>query len=139
MEYAELFQKALKGRTVNQAAKDWGIPQSTLDAYSKGKRVPDYQAAMILASEAGITPGDVMMIMVRLEASKKPRSLFPEMGFATAAIMTAVTLFLTPPPTQAQGKPVSLMEQVIVMSNAIRRWIKAAYARIASTARATAR
>jgi hypothetical protein len=101
MEYAELFKAALKGRSVNQASKDWKIPQGTLAKYANAARVPDYQTAMILASESRVSPTDVMVILARLEASKKPRSLFPEMGFATMGACAVVILFLTPAPSRA--------------------------------------
>lgn len=101
MEYEKLFEKALQGRSVNQASKDWGIPQGTLAKYSKGTRVPDYQTALILAREAQVSPGEVMAILARLEARKKPRSLFPDLGYATAALLVSVNLFLTPQNAEA--------------------------------------
>lgn len=100
MNYAELIEKALRGRTVNKAAKDWGIPQPTLDRYVKG-RMPDFQTALIFAQEAGIDPGEVMKICAEEEARKKPRGVFAQMGYATAAFLITVNLFLTPNQTEA--------------------------------------
>jgi len=95
MEYEQLFAKALQGRSVNGAAKEWGVPQKTLQQYSKG-RVPDYQTALILSREAQVPAGEVMAIIARLEARKKPRSLFPDLGYQAAALMISVNLFLSP-------------------------------------------
>lgn len=101
MEFEQLFAKALQGKSVNQAAKEWGIPQTTLSKYSRGERVPDYQTALILAREAEVDPGEVMAILARLEARKKPRSLFPDLGYAAAALLVSVNLFLSPTPAEA--------------------------------------
>lgn len=98
MEFEQLFANALQGRTLNQAAKDWGVPYTNLQRYSKAERVPDYQTALILAAEAGVSPGEVMQILARLEARKKPRSLFPDMafrlqtGFVQTPLLTALSL-----------------------------------------------
>jgi len=101
MNYRELIARALRGRSVNQTAKDWNIPQKTLDNYVKAERIPDYQTALIIAREAEVDPGEVMLIFARQEAAKKPRRFFTEMGYATAALMVSVNLFLTPSPAEA--------------------------------------
>jgi hypothetical protein len=118
MEYEELFRRALKGRSVNQASKDWQMPQGTLARYGKGERIPDYRTAMILAMEAGVNPAEVMVILARLEARKKPQDLFPEFGFAIAAFLTAVTFLVTPPPAEAAMKTVQMgSDSLCIMSN----------------------
>lgn len=101
MTYEKLIELALKGRSVNQAAKDWGIPQTTLDKYVKGKRIPDYQTALVIARESGADAGEVMQILARQEAQKKPRRFFSEIGYATAAFLVSVNLFLTPQNAEA--------------------------------------
>lgn len=73
MDYSQLIVKALKGRSVNKAAQDWGMPQKTLDRYAKAERMPDYQTALIIAQEAGVDPGEVMRVCAAEEAKKKPR------------------------------------------------------------------
>jgi len=73
MDYFELIAKALKGRSINRAAQEWGLPQRTLDRYAKAERMPDYQTAMIIATEAGVDPGEVMRICAAEEAKRKPR------------------------------------------------------------------
>ena len=73
MSYLELVRKALKGRSVNSAAKQWGIPQNTLDKYVKG-RMPSYEAAMIMAQEAGIDLADAFKMLVEEERNQKNHS-----------------------------------------------------------------
>jgi protein-disulfide isomerase-like protein with CxxC motif len=79
MDYKNLIEKALNGRSVNKAAHDWGIPQKTLDNYVKGTRLPDYQTALIIAAEAGIEAGEMMKVCAAEEAKKKPRPMYEEM------------------------------------------------------------
>lgn len=73
MDYFDLIAVALKGRSINRAAQEWGLPQRTLDRYAKGERMPDYQTALIIATEAGADPGEVMRICAAEEAKRKPR------------------------------------------------------------------
>lgn len=70
MGYKEFIEKALKGRSVNSVAKAWGIPQQTLDRYTKGERLPDYETALRMAIEGGIEPGEAL-IMLAAEARKR--------------------------------------------------------------------
>ena len=75
MSYLEIVQRALKNhRSVNSASKAWGVPQSTLDAYVKGKRLPDYLTARILAKDAGVT-GDEMLDALAEEEGKRRSKL----------------------------------------------------------------
>lgn len=108
MNYEKLIELALKGRSVNQASKDWGIPQPTLDKYVRAVTLPDYQTAKILAQESGIEPGEVLDIMARQEAKRKPRRFFADLGYATAAVMVSVTLFLTPDANAAPAQAFKL-------------------------------
>jgi len=91
MTYDDLIKKALKGRTVNKAATDWGIPQSTLDRFSKGNRLPDFQTVVLLAKEADVSIEEVVRICAQEEARKKPRRIFLEMGLATAMSVLVAT------------------------------------------------
>lgn len=81
MSYAEFIARALKGRTVNKAAKDLGIPQASLDRYAKAQRLPDYRTALILAREAGVTPGDTMLMLAAEEGRKHPQKDILSQGF----------------------------------------------------------
>lgn len=71
MSYTELIQRALHGRSVLQAAKELGLPQSTLHNYCSGKRMPDYLTAFMLAKEAGVDPREMFMALVEEDAKKK--------------------------------------------------------------------
>lgn len=71
MSYKELIERALHGRSVNQAARDMAIQQVTLNRYVRGERLPDYATAFLLAKEAGVDPRDMFMALVEEEAKKK--------------------------------------------------------------------
>lgn len=71
MSYKELIEMALHGRSVNQAAKDMAIQQTTLNRYVRGDRLPDYATAFLLAKEAGVDPRDMFLALVEEEAKKK--------------------------------------------------------------------
>ncbi|WP_454712992.1 hypothetical protein, partial [Cupriavidus nantongensis] len=70
MSYQELIAKALNGRSVNRAAKDFGVPQKTFDRYTKGERLPDYHTALMLAQAAGIDPGEAFLMLAEEEAKR---------------------------------------------------------------------
>lgn len=82
MSYQELIAKALHGRSVNKAAKEMGVSQSSIDRYARGERLPDYTTAFILAKEAGMDPRDVFMTLAQEEAKRKGLEIFSE-GFKT--------------------------------------------------------
>lgn len=71
MSYKELIEKALHGRSVNQAARDMAIQQMTLNRYVRGERLPDYVTAFMLAREAGVDPREMFIALVEEEAKKK--------------------------------------------------------------------
>lgn len=73
MSYLELVQMALKGRSVNKTAKEWGIPQKTLAQYAKG-RLPSFEAAKIMAEEAGIDLGKAFQMLAEEEKNRKNHS-----------------------------------------------------------------
>ena len=82
MSYQELIAKALHGRSVNSAAKHFGVPQKTFESYVKAKTLPDYATAFMLAKEAGMDPRDVFMTLAQEEAKRKGLEIFSE-GFKT--------------------------------------------------------
>jgi hypothetical protein len=75
MRYEELIERALKGRSVNKAAKDWGVPQRSLDNYSKGIRLPGFELAMKIATDAGVSLEDAFRVFADYERDIKSRSL----------------------------------------------------------------
>ncbi len=73
MSYLEIVKRALKERSVNQAAKDWGLQQVTLNRYVNGQRMPDYLTAKIMASEAGISGEEMLNVLAAEEKKLKAK------------------------------------------------------------------
>jgi len=71
VNYTEIMQKALKGRAVNAAAKEMGLPQASLDRWVKGKNIPDYSSAAIIAAEARVSLGEMMAVLVKEDQRRK--------------------------------------------------------------------
>jgi len=71
MSYKELIEKALHGRSVNQAARDMGMQQVTLNRYVRGDRLPEYAQALVLAKEAGIDPREALMALAMEDVKRK--------------------------------------------------------------------
>lgn len=83
MSYLETVKRALAGRSVNAMAKQWGIPQSTLDRYTKGDRLPDYLTAKIIATEAGISAGEMLEMLAEEEGKRRSKMQKISEGFKT--------------------------------------------------------
>lgn len=108
MNYSEMIEKALKGRSVNSMAKAWGLPQPTLDRYIKGERMPDWNTGLKIAQEAGVDPKVAFELFAAEERNHKARSIRVQMGnvkegalAAIGAVALVVTLFLTPEKAEA--------------------------------------
>jgi len=71
MTYTEFIGMALKGRSVNKAAHDMGLPQTVLNRYKLGTNLPGPLAALILAKEAGVSEGEALRVLAEEEASRK--------------------------------------------------------------------
>ncbi|WP_112068516.1 helix-turn-helix domain-containing protein [Herbaspirillum rubrisubalbicans] len=82
MSYQEIVTRALKGRTVNATAKQWGLPQATLDRYTKGQRLPDYTTAKKMADEAGVSYGEMFEILALEEEKRKGYNRAPSADVA---------------------------------------------------------
>lgn len=91
MSYLEMISRALKGRSVNAAAKQWGVPQKTLDRYAKGERLPDYATAMLMAHEAGIDDGEAFRILAEEEG--KRRSKLAKVSASFNALLRAANAY----------------------------------------------
>ncbi|WP_093389705.1 helix-turn-helix domain-containing protein [Rugamonas rubra] len=87
MNYAEMIDRAMKGRSVNSLAKAWGLQQRTLDRYVKGQSMPDYETALKIAKEAGVEPGEAFEVLVTEERSHKARSFKLQMGFVQITLL----------------------------------------------------
>lgn len=73
MSYLEIVQRALKGGSVNAAAKRWGVPQPTLDKYAKAMRLPDYLTAKKIAIDAGVSAEEMLDALAEEEVKMKAR------------------------------------------------------------------
>ena len=73
MSYLEIVKRALKERSINQASKDWGVPQVTLNRYASGARLPDFLTAKIMAHEAGVSGQEMFDALVEEEAKRKTK------------------------------------------------------------------
>lgn len=71
MSYQELIARALHGRSVNQAAKDFGVPQKTFESYVKAKSLPTFDVALQLAHEAAIEEAEAFKILAAEAAARK--------------------------------------------------------------------
>ncbi len=71
MNYSDVMERALKGRSVNAAARDMGLPQQSLSRWVLGKNLPDYSSAAILAAEANVSLGEMMRVLVEEDQRRK--------------------------------------------------------------------
>ncbi|MQQ99262.1 helix-turn-helix transcriptional regulator [Glaciimonas soli] len=73
MSYLEMITRALKGRSVLSASKQWGIPQPTLRKYANGERLPDFATAKIMAEEAGMGLEEAFEMLAEEELKRKQK------------------------------------------------------------------
>jgi transcriptional regulator with XRE-family HTH domain len=90
MNYQELIELALNGRTVSAAARSWGVPQPTLHKWVRGERMPDYNTALKMAKEAGIDPAEAFEVLAAEERNHKIKNFKLQMGF----VQTDLLLFI---------------------------------------------
>lgn len=87
MKYAELIERALKGRSVNSMARTWGVPQPTLAKYMQGNRLPDYDLALKIAIEAGVEPGDAFLTLAEQQRDLKAKNFKLQRGFVQTPLL----------------------------------------------------
>lgn len=73
MEYEELIEKVLKGRTVNATAKAIGVPQPSLDKYVKKTTIPDCDNGYKMVVAAGIDLKEGFETLAKAERLHKLR------------------------------------------------------------------
>jgi len=81
MNYEEFIARAVRGRSVASLAKKLGLTQMTLNRYVRGDRLPDYETALLLVHEAGINPGETMLILAHEERRRKASKEIIAAGF----------------------------------------------------------
>ena len=92
MKYSELIELALKGRSVNSMARTWGVPQPTLAKYMQGNRLPDYDLALKIANEAGVSPGDAFEVLAEEQRNLKARNFKLQRGFVQITTLLSMTI-----------------------------------------------
>lgn len=71
MNYEQFIDRALKGRSVAALADALGMQKMTLNRYVRGDRLPDYETALMLAQEANVSPGEVMLLLAHEQRRRK--------------------------------------------------------------------
>jgi transcriptional regulator with XRE-family HTH domain len=71
MNYDEFIARVLKDSSVNSVAKRLGIPQKSLDRYTKAEQLPGWRAAKLMANEAGISLEEVFEMLAEEEQQKR--------------------------------------------------------------------
>lgn len=89
MEYAELIEKAKKGRSAAKLAADIGVSKSLLTDVIKGEKpCPEWVAAK-LAEEAGVNPVVVVFENLKTKAkNEEQRGLWERLILQTARALT---------------------------------------------------
>jgi hypothetical protein len=87
MEYNELIERVLKGRSVNATAKAIGIPQQTLDKYVKAERMPDFDTGMTLIQEAGVSKDEGFETLAVATRRHKVVTLKKQQGFVQTGLL----------------------------------------------------
>lgn len=108
MNYDELIEKTLRGRSVRKTAEVWGVPQATLDKYMRGVRTPDVHTILKIIDESGVPATEVLEVIAAHERNQSVKNFKLQMGFARAGFLAvlatltlAVNLFLTASPAKA--------------------------------------
>lgn len=123
MDYQELIEKAIRGRSVNAMAKVWGLNQPTLRRYVNGERLPDFDTALKIAREAGVEPGEAFEVLAAEERNHKSKNFRLQMGFATPGALAAIAmaaLLTNGICTNANAHPIAkenACDSVYIMSN----------------------
>jgi len=114
MNYSELIVKALKGRSVNSVAKEWGVRQPTLDRWLKGQGLPDYNTTMRMADDAQVSIDEAVRAIAAEERILKVKSFKLQMGFVQIPLLALL----------AAGTAITC---IYIMSNGVRIRINGLY------------
>lgn len=124
MNYEDLIKRVLNGNSVNATAKALGIPQKTLDQYVKANHLPPCDVAIVLARAAGVSIEEAVIAIANKKAELQPERAQSFLRPAMASVLMgvfSVSLFLTPPPSQAAPALTSQGEGLCIMSNRLRK------------------
>ena len=90
MNYEELIEKTLRGRSVRKTAEVWGVPQATLDKYMRGVRTPDVHTILKIIDESGVPATEVLEVIAAHERNHSAKNFKLQMGF----VQTDLLLFI---------------------------------------------
>lgn len=90
MNYAELIEKALGGRTVSAAARAWGVRQPTLDRYVKAQTLPDFETTRKIIEAAGVDAKDALDAIAAEEQIRKVKQFRLQSGFVQTELLLLV-------------------------------------------------
>jgi len=71
MEYQELIDRALRGRSVRKAAMMWDVPPPTMDRYARGERTPDVGTILKIIEDSGVSADEALKIIAAQEQLRK--------------------------------------------------------------------
>lgn len=81
MNYEQLIEKAMNGRTTYAMAKKFGMSQVTLSKYLSGERMPDYETGLRLAKEADVSLSDAFETLAEAARIHKSKQFKLQSGF----------------------------------------------------------
>jgi hypothetical protein len=81
MKYLELIEKAMKGRKIFPLAQEWGMNDMTLRRYVTGERMPDFDTALRMVKEAGLSKEEGFEILAEEERRRQIAKLKKQQGF----------------------------------------------------------
>lgn len=73
MEYRELIDLALRGRSVRKAALMWNVPPPTMDRYARGERTPDVGTILRIIEDSGVGAVEALKIIAAQQQLLKSR------------------------------------------------------------------
>jgi len=71
MNYSDILERAIKGRSINSISKAWDVPQPVLRRYLTGQRLPSFKVAKLIASAANISASLMLDTLVKEEEERK--------------------------------------------------------------------
>ena len=71
MNYQELIEKALAGRSIRRTAEEWDVPQATLNKYMRGDRTPDVATIRKIIKDAGVSADEALAVIELQEQHHK--------------------------------------------------------------------
>jgi len=122
MNYQELIERALKGRTVNAVSKVWGVPQPTLSRYARGTSMPDWDTGLKIAKEAGVDPTEAFEVFAAEARTHKVKNFKLQMGNVHTillSVMAAFALLVTLFMTSAKAESLTYAESLPKSNNSI--------------------